>query len=152
MTETMPNNIDNGVGNQYSQNGDTQTEHMLYEEEGQRASFDPNNIRVSIKSTDMSENMVIIIVEKAIFAFQKATNKKETQKEGTKLDFNNLVSRFLKIQMEKFYKESNWQVIVGEDYGGFFTHEEFKSIVFCMNGKWITAFKSNVSVPDEDQI
>lgn len=147
----MPNNIDQGVGNQYSQHGDTQTENMQYDDEAYRPAFDPNNIKVNVKSTDMSENMILFIVEKSIMAFERATHKKQTQKEGTKLDFNNLVSRSLKMQLEEFYKESNWQVIVGEDYGGFFTHEEFKSIVFCMNGKWITAFKSNLSVPEDMQ-
>lgn len=105
--------------------------------------FDPNHLRVSIKSTDMSENMVLFVVEKTILAFEAAAYSLETQKEGSKLDHNTLIAKFIKGEMELFYKPT-WHVIVGGNYGGFFTHEEFNSVVFCMNDKWITIFKSNV--------
>jgi dynein light chain LC8-type len=109
--------------------------------------FDPNQLRVSVKSTDMSENMVLFVIEKTILAFEAAEYSLETQKEGSKLDYNTLISKFIKGEMELFYKPT-WHVIVGDNYGGFFTHEEFNSVVFCMNDKWITVFKSNVPQKD----
>lgn len=147
-TDTFTHQIDNDVNTEYMQNGDTNTENM-HREDSQRPQFDPNNLKVSIKSTDMSENMVLYVIEKTILAFEAASYEQETQAEGTKLDFNTLVSKFIKREMELFYKGASWHVITGEDYGGFFTHEEFNSIVFFMNGKWITVFKSNVPAVTE---
>ena len=102
-----------------------------------------SNARVSIKSTDMSENMILFVVEKTILAFEAAAYSLETQKEGSKLDHNTLIAKFIKGEMEIFYKQT-WHVIVGENYGAFFTHEEFNFIVYTFNNKWITVFKSNV--------
>lgn len=116
-------------------------------DENEDQGFDPNNMRVSIKSTDMSENMILFIVEKSILAFEAAAYSIETSKAGQKLDHNTLISKFIKGEMELFYKPT-WHVIVGDNYGGFFTHEEFNSIVFCMNDKWITVFKSNIPQKD----
>lgn len=150
-TDTFTNNIDQDMNTEYMQQGDTVTENMNREEYEQRPLFDPNNVKVSVKSTDMSENMVLYVVEKTILAFEAATDQLETQEEGAKLDFNTLVSKFIKLEMELGYKGASWHVITGENFGGYFTHEEFNSIVFTMNGKWITIFRSNVPVvaPDE---
>lgn len=99
--------------------------------------------RFSVKSTDMSENMILFIVEKTILAFEAAAYSLETQKEGSKLDHNTLIAKFIKGEMELFYKPT-WHVIVGDNYGAFFTHEEFNFIVYTFNNKWITVFKSNI--------
>lgn len=149
MTDTFTNNMDHEVNTEYVNQGDTITDNMNREAEYSKPSFDPNNVKVSIKSTDMSENMVLYVIEKSILAFEAATYELETQEEGVKLDFNTLVSKAIKMEMELFYKGASWHVITGEDYGGFFTHEEFNSIVFCMNGKWITVFKSNTPTVEE---
>lgn len=101
------------------------------------------NARISIKSTDMSENMILFIVEKTILAFEAAAYSLETQKEGSKLDHNTLIAKFIKGEMELFYKPT-WHVIVGDNYGAYFTHEEFNFIVYTLNNKWITVFKSNI--------
>ncbi len=44
-----------------------------------------------------------------------------------------------------------WHVIVGDNYGGFYTHEEEASIVFCMNDLWITVFKSALPNPGSNK-
>lgn len=116
-------------------------------ESGNGENIQPSDLRVNVKSTDMSENMVLFVVEKTILAFEAAAYSLETQKEGSKLDHNTLIAKFIKGEMELFYKPT-WHVIVGDNYGGFFTHEEFNSIVFCMNDKWITVFKSNIPQKD----
>lgn len=103
--------------------------------------------RFSVKSTDMSENAVLLVVEKTILAFEAAAYRLETQKEGQSLDFNSEVAGYIKGEMELFYNKrdepTSWHVIVGENYGAYFTHEEFSFIVYTFNNKWITVFKSN---------
>ena len=85
--------------------------------------------------------MVLFIIEKTILAFEAAAYSIETKVEGQKLDKNTLIAKFIKGKVEMFYKPT-WHVIVGDNYGGFYTHEEDASIVFCMNDLWITVFKS----------
>ena len=127
-----------------------------YNEEGQEEGgeeeqvpiFDPNGLKVSIKSTDMSENMILFVIEKTILAFEVAAYTMHRQEEGAKLDENTLIAKVIKNEMEMFYDPS-WHVIVGQNYGSYFTHEEFNSIVFVVKNKWITVFKSNIPLTDD---
>jgi hypothetical protein len=144
MTDTFTGAESEQIGRE-TQELDGQVEAQLGDSAA--PAYDPNNIKMSIKSTDMSENMIIFLAEKTLLAFEAAAEALENPEEGKILDYNTLLSQFIKEQMEIGYGPS-WHVIVGDDYGGFFTHEKFNSIVFCLNHKWITVFKSNVPVSE----
>jgi len=104
--------------------------------------LDLERLRFSIKSTDMSENMILFVVEKTILAFEMSHNALfEGEKKSLAQDKDTLVCKKLKFFLDSFYKPS-WHVICGENYGSFFTHYKGSFIVFCFEGKWITIFRS----------
>jgi len=154
MTDTYTNtedlnNLDNPQKPPQAQQPIEEGQVQYEQSESQNgAAYDPNSIKLSIKSTDMSENMIIFIAEKTLLAFEAAADAMENPEEGKILDYNTLLSQFLKEQMEIGYGPA-WHVIVGDDYGGFFTHEKFNSVVFVLNHKWFTVFKSNVPLDEE---
>ena len=101
----------------------------------------------------MSENTIKFVAEKTILAFQEdLINQARFEEEGQELSEhkrNQFLSRFIKEEMEMFYK-ATWHVIIGENYGSSFTHEQFNMVVFTFKDKYITIFKSNVP-PSQDQ-
>lgn len=104
--------------------------------------LDLNNLKFSVKSTDMTENMILYIVEKTILAFESSRNKIfESAEISLKEDRNTLISKQIKTYMDNQYHPT-WHVICGENYGSFFTHLKSNFIVFTLDGKWITIFKS----------
>jgi Dynein light chain type 1 len=104
--------------------------------------LDLSNLRFDIKSTDMNENMVLFVVEKTVMSFESANHDMfEKDKHEFKHDKDTLICQRLKYYLDSFYKPS-WHVISGENYGSFFTHLKGHSIVYCFEGKWITAFKT----------
>lgn len=104
--------------------------------------IDLSNLRFSIKSTDMSENMIKFVIEKTILAFEMSHNALfEGEKKSLSQDKDTLICKKLKFFLDSFYKPS-WHVICGENYGSFFTHYKGSFIVFCFEGKWITIFRS----------
>ena len=106
------------------------------------AALDLSNLKFNVKSTDMSESMILFIVEKTILAFESANHDMfEKEKHEFKHDKDTLICQRLKYYLDTFYKPS-WHVISGENYGSFFTHVKGSMIVYCFEGKWITAFKS----------
>jgi len=125
--------------------------------------FNLNELEFDIKSTDMSENTITFIVEKTILAFEADHNRQISERAQASKDPNYaqsatpltdhernlLISKYIKEQLEQAY-EPAWHVIVGDNYGAFFTHEHYYMIVFKFKGKWITVFKSNRPVSEND--
>ena len=104
--------------------------------------LDLNHLKLIIKSTDMTENMILFIAEKTILAFETSRNKLFESKEiSLKEDRNTLICKFLKTHMDNTY-HATWHVICGENYGSFFTYLKSNFIVYTFEGKWITIFKS----------
>lgn len=106
------------------------------------SSLDLSNLQFSVKSTDMTENTVLFVVEKTILAFEKSDKSLfESKKNGFEQDRDSLICKQLKFYMDSFYKPS-WHAISGENYGSFFTHVKGSFIVFTFQGKWITLFRT----------
>ena len=104
--------------------------------------LDLSKLKFSVKSTDMTENMILYIVEKTILAFETSRNKIfESAEISLKEDRNTLISKYIKSCMDNHYHPT-WHVICGENYGSFFTHLKSNFIVYVFEGKWITIFKS----------
>ena len=124
-----------------------------FEQTNHLPQLDLSDLKFDIKCTDMSENTIKFVAEKTILAFQEdLINQARFEEEGQELSEhkrNQFLSRFIKEEMEMFYKPT-WHVIVGENYGSYFTHEQFNMIVFTFKDKYITVFKSNVP-PTQDQ-
>ena len=104
--------------------------------------LDLSKLKFSVKSTDMTENMILYIVEKTILAFETSRNKIfESAEISLKEDRNTLISKYIKTCMDNHY-HATWHVICGENYGSFFTHLKSSFIVFVFEDKWVTIFKS----------
>ena len=85
----------------------------------------------------MSENMIKFIVEKTLTALRThAFSGKELEEVQT------AIAKSVQIEMANFYR-SNWNVIVGDNYGSFFTHEQHNMIMFTVLGFWVTVFKTS---------
>lgn len=101
-----------------------------------------DDLKFSIKSSDMSENLILFIVEKTILAFEVSRNQIfESASNKMQEDRNTLISRYIKSELDGHYG-ATWHVISGENYGSFFTHLKSHFAVFTFEGKWITIFKS----------
>lgn len=117
-------------------------------EEGQDQTNNPmptldlNDLKFSIKSTDMSENMILYVVEKTIEAYQRTRDEVfQKEKMDIKSDMDSTFCRYLKFFLDKVYGHS-WHVICGGNYGSFFTHIKGTFIVYTFEDKWITLFQT----------
>lgn len=124
------------VDEQGDQHGDSQAD------QNDIPTLDLNNLKFSVKSTDMSENMILYIVEQTILAFEISRNQLfKSQQSNLKEDRNTTISQIIKSELDRHYQAS-WHVICGENYGSFFTHLKSHFIIYYFEGKWITIFKS----------
>lgn len=101
-----------------------------------------DDLKFSVKSSDMSENLILFIVEKTILAFEVSRNQIfENANTQMHEDRSTLISRYIKSELDRHYG-STWHVICGENYGSFFTHLKSHFAIYTFEGKWITIFKS----------
>lgn len=103
--------------------------------------LDMNDLKFSIKSTDMSENMILYVVEKTILAYESTRQMIFTKKESKKSDQDTNMCRQLQYYLDSLYGHS-WHVICGGNYGAFFTHVKGSFIVYTFEDNWITAFQT----------
>jgi hypothetical protein len=104
--------------------------------------LDLNDLKFSVKSTDMSENMILYVVEKTIESYQRTRDEIfQNGKRAQKTDQDSTFCRYLKFFLDTLYGPS-WHVICGGNYGSFFTHIKGSFIVYTFEDKWITVFQS----------
>lgn len=104
------------------------------------------NIEVDIKSMQVNDEIITYSIKSLIKSNNKYLNLIKRNKENND---NIIIPNYFTFLSENLKKELDieygnpWQVIIGDNYGSYFTFEENNFLLFTLNNLWITIFKSS---------